>query len=112
MPSVHDRMTHEERRLRRAEMAEMVRSGAKFGEVASRFGCSRATVGDACCENDVLPAQGRSNGLSRSTYHVLAALQNTDESTRSIADRFRISQQRVHEILTVARNAGIKFPNR
>ena len=46
-------------------------------------------------------------------FTLLAALQNSPEKTlKEIADEHGVARQRIGQVLTVARNSGMRFPGR
>jgi transposase-like protein len=46
-------MTHEERRERRRQIAEVIRGGGSITDAAQMFGCTTEQVRRACLENRV-----------------------------------------------------------
>jgi transposase len=102
-------LTHAQRRVRRAEIAQLVADGLPIADAANQFGVSIETVRRACQEHGVAHRNVR---IQASSMRVLAELLNTRSSTDEIGDRLGFSRQWVQHILRAAREAGIRFPLR
>lgn len=105
-------LSHAQRRLRRIEMATLVRDGMTVQEVVRQFGVTICTVRCACRELGVV-AVGRKGPLPQSgTWAVLAALLNTSAPMAFIAEKHGMSRQQVRGIFDRAAEAGVRFPKR
>ena len=102
-------ISHAERRERRRQIADHVRKHRDIGLSAREFEVSESTVRKVCIEFGIdTPKQGnRGREMSGSTYEILADLINTDKSMKQIAKERELSVQRVSEIASKARQAGI-----
>jgi transposase len=90
---------------RRKQMAEMVDGGASVAEVAMFFQVNGATVRYACRLHGVVSKV--KNQLGPSTYRVIAALINTNDSITEICESLRIAEPYVRIILSDCKKAGI-----
>ena len=90
---------------RRKQMAEMVDGGASVAEVAMFFQVNSGTVGTACRLHGVVSKV--KNQLGPSTYRVIAALINTNDSITEICESLRIAEPYVRIILSDCKKAGI-----
>ena len=97
---------------RRKQMADAVSHGEGVADVCQKYDVSYATVVNACKEHRVSIPKVNSRLLYISTYQILADLLYTDKSCRRIGKDRQLSHQRVHQIYTAARDAGIVIPSR
>jgi len=88
---------------RRKEIATFAAENS-VKEACERFGVSTETVHKSCKAFGV----SLKDQVTRTSFHVLAKLLNTSLPVPEIARAFRMSQQRVHQILSEARTAGIR----
>lgn len=102
------KMTHEERRARRAEMAKAVADGEPIARVVRKFGVSHATVYLAAKEFDVPVRVSRPR--SRNTVMQAVAMALQGRSSVDIARDLEVSRQRISDILLLAADAGVRFP--
>lgn len=103
-----ERLTHEERAQRRAEIAEHIRAGTLTPEqAASKYGLTLPTVKEAMREHGV--RSPTSNELGPNTYRIIALLLGSTPPSE-IAERVGLSHSRVFEIRDKCVEAGIKFP--
>lgn len=105
---------HEQRRQRREAIALAVASGASRAAAARRFGISLGTVHRACTEHGLSARRGRPPGPSaggRGLEILAALLSNSFATDRAIADTFGVTRQRVDQIRTEARKAGVPLVN-
>ena len=120
-------MTHAERAKRRRDVVDAVRNGSTIRDVAKRYQISASYVYQLCMLEGVpLPLSGRpprpeprcireikkATPLGMNAYRVVAELINTEDSLREIGRNLEISPQRVCQIATRARQAGIPFAAR
>ena len=97
-------MTHKERAARREVAILMIRQGYTIDDVAQKTGLSAAYIYGF--------AKAKKPKKTKNVYNILAELLNTNDTQSVIAARFNVSQQRVHEVLQKAKDAGIKFQSR
>jgi uncharacterized protein (DUF433 family) len=90
---------------RRKKIAEMVDEGASIAEAAMFFQVSTAAAGTACRLHGVVSKV--KNQLGPSTYRVIAALINTNDSITEICESLRIAEPYVRIILSDCKKAGI-----
>lgn len=90
-------------------MAEAVATGLTVSRVAERFGVSYGTVQRACIEHNVTPRLGGRRPGGSLTIRILAALINTSKTQAAIAEELDVTHQRVNQIATEARRAGIRL---
>lgn len=108
-------MTHEERAARRKQIAEYVRERLHehdpCGGAAQAFGVGLHTVYNACDEHGVPRPKktGNTGGEIKrpGTLAIIARLCIGDETLTEIAESVGITKQRVSQIYTEARDAGI-----
>ena len=96
---------------RRKLVAADVAAGLTVAEASAKHGVSLELVYKACQEHGV-PLPGQRNKLSLNTYAIVAALLYTKKTLGQIAQEFRVSRQRVHQISKAARAGGIKIKQR
>ena len=96
-----------DRRQRRHLIAEVVRERGGPEGVAEIFGVSEQTVWMACREHGVRWAR-RPPRQAEKAFRILADLQNTGDPIADVARRRMVSQQRVSEVLRLARENGIR----
>lgn len=91
-----DRVDRLERRQKRREVASAVRSGLSIAEACKKFDVAPSYV-----YNSLAEFFGGSKNINRPTkvYEIIAALHNTSDTSAAIAERLRISPQRVSEVL-------------
>lgn len=99
-------MTHEERAERRRQIAECVKQGENPSTVASEFGVTIETVKNACYEYTVQFPKITKNSLS-SSLEIIAQLMKGDINQNVLAERFKVSKQRISQIRQEAIKAGI-----
>jgi len=109
------RLTHEERHLRRLDMANKVRAGLSVEVVANEYGVGTATVERACRQHQVTKvhnAKIKTPIKNLSSFEILAALMRNEQPSK-IAERFNVSRQRVDQIRVQAIRAKIPgFPSK
>lgn len=102
------KMTHEERRARRAEIAKAVADGEPIVSVVRKFDVSHATVYLAAKEFDVPVRVSRPR--SRNTVMQAVAMALQGRSSVNIARDLEVSRQRISDILLRAADAGVPIP--
>lgn len=105
-------LSHEERELRRIAIADYIKEGNSSTDAMETFGVSDMTVSRACKEDGVHPRCGKFSMRSNYTFKVLFLLMNTKATIQSLADKFRVSRQRIFHIKNAAIDAGFKIPAR
>ena len=120
-------MTHAERAKRRRDVVDAVRNGSTIRDVAEQYQICTGYVYKLCMiEGVALPLPVRpprpeprcirkikkATPLGMNAYRVVAELINTEDSLREIGRNLEISPQRVCQIATRARQAGIPFATR
>lgn len=98
-------MTHEERRKRRAEMAQAVKAGEPLDVICARFGVTLPTLYTSCRESGVTPPAKTETGQ----FDVLAALLERKEPG-AIAVTMGVSLSYVYRVRSRADAAGIRLP--
>ena len=97
-------------RERRRAIAEAVAArGLTIPEAVSRLRVSERTVRDACEEHGVTPRFAGRGPTADLTYTILARLINTPDGQTVIAETLGISPQRVNQVASKARAAGIRL---
>ena len=104
MPVTTVRLTHAERRARRQQIAEYVRSGHTLSQAARRFGVGLYSARLAASEHDVV-ATPRAQS---STMSILAALFARGMTRTAAAAECGVSKQYVSQVYAQAVAAG--FP--
>ena len=106
------RMSYEEKRERRANMAALVKAGWTIAAVANHFGVCELTVKEACRQAGVPITKLPRGQTPASALDILADLQNTDDTIAQIAERRSRTPSSVREILSRGRHHGLLFPSR
>lgn len=107
---MNERLSHPERKSRRAQIAAAVkREKLTAAEASERFGVSIHTVWSACREHDVIPEMFQNR--MPSAYCILARLLK-GESQADIARDLGISRQAVNQVKQRAIEAGIEIPRK
>lgn len=106
-----------EKNRRREAVRQRLIAGEKAGDLAIEFGLSKTYVLQCCPHAKRVQPPQRSRRrpgtlLSSRTYLICAALWNTSRTLEDIAGEFEISCQRVQQIYSSAREAGIPVPER
>ena len=97
-------------RQRRKRIADAVASeGLTIPEAVERFRVSERTVRDALEEHAVEPRHAGRGPTSDMTFRILAALINTADGQKPIADELGVSAQRVNQVASKTPAAGIKL---
>jgi DNA-binding CsgD family transcriptional regulator len=104
------KMTHEQRRKRRQEIAAYAAEGRTAAETAEHFGVTSQTVYNACRPVGVVPAATKQT--RHVAYATIADLINTDDTHAVIAARRGTTRQRVGQIASKCREAGIPIRRR
>jgi hypothetical protein len=99
---------HKERKIIREQIAKHAEIHGALS-ACEHFDVSDTTVRASCKEFDTTPAQTKGHSPKQSTYHIIAELLR-GESQSSIARNLSLSTQRVNEVATNCKNAGIKLP--
>lgn len=101
-------MTREERRQRRARIArDLMESDDPVHVIAAKYGVSVWQIRVAAREHGIaLPRRPRSD--SRSSFRIVAMLQEGDKSLSDIARLMGTSRQYISLVRNYARRAGIK----
>lgn len=100
-------LTHKQRRNRRKEIAQAVKRGKlSISQVTNKFQVTAETVRIACIEFGVSPPSQMNNRIKFTSFQVIA-LKQKGLSYCQIAKRINVSHQRVHQIVSSARNAGV-----
>jgi hypothetical protein len=102
-----ERLSHSARLRRREAMAAAVAGGESHGAVARRFGVGVSTVKDAVREFGGLTVRPDSALLKFDSYRVVADLVNTADPLGVVAERHRVSVQRVQQVYARCREAGV-----
>jgi hypothetical protein len=105
-------LSYAERAARRKEIAAFVAAGATTAEAAAKFGVSRGRAWAACRENGVTLPAAETQTTAPATYQIIAALCAGGETLTSIAARHAVTKQRVSEIYSACRAAGIPVRRR
>ncbi len=111
-------MKHAESRALKKQIAEAMREGMEIEKVMERFQVNADFVYMALKMFRVLLPANHKGALIRSkisktsTFTILRELLYTHDSIRGIGKKLGISHQRVSQILTAARNDGIRFVTR
>ena len=101
-------MTHKERRQVRATLAQLLSKGAQVADLCEQFNVSGHTVHRAAEEFGVeVRTDVHTNDLGVNTYNIIADLVMTDLSLSVLATRYKVSRQRVSQILHRCKQAGI-----
>jgi hypothetical protein len=107
------RLSQEERRERRGQMAQAIANGASMVEVCKQFKASPTYIKMACKEFGVsLAVSDRVEALGPNTLSIIAYLLNGTDPIREVAECFDVSRQRISDIKQRAEAAGIRFPRR
>ena len=93
-------MTHDERRLRRQKVKAAIAEGKLIDEIAEEYGLRREYVSRLVPHYKRVPFR---------TIKVLADLLNTKLTVRELAIKYKVSKQRIAQILKEAKDAGIVF---
>jgi transposase-like protein len=101
-------MTHDERRERRRQIAEAIRSGSTVAAAMARFGVVRTWVHESCREHGVAVAENEARAAGRAARRaaIVAAIRSGDAAKR-VARRFGLSASRVSKI---CREEGVPLP--
>lgn len=92
---------------------EDVKAGLGVKEAAERHGLCTSYVRNAARQCGVeIPGLPTGPTTTASTFEILAEILNTTDTFTDIAETFGVSKQRVWEIASKARAAGIKFAER
>lgn len=105
-------LSHQAREERRRAIADKAAEGVTVAELQGLFGVSRTLVETSCQQHGVVIPQ---NGYTRKfvkSLTLVAELLNTGETLQAIGERYGLSRQRICQVLTEARDAGIEFPHR
>lgn len=102
------KMTHEERRARRAEIAKALAEGASITDVMVRFAVSHVTAYEVAKAFRVPVSRLRARGGDTTIRTIALALQGT--RSKEIAAVLGVTKQSVSGILLRATDAGIRFP--
>jgi len=116
-------LTHEERKIRREQMAAQCQElfdngwsrGQAYTKLAMTFGVSTATVSLACKQCKItLPARGLSNGqeLHPNTLRILDLLKNTEHTYIEIANIVGCTKQNVQIVHKRFLSLGYELPTR
>ena len=101
-------MNRQERQQRRKTIADAIHNGLTLGEAASRFQLSMTMVRKA--HEEFYPEEKAKKGRPRpsSTIRIASLLINTPLTLQEIADRVKVSYQRVQEIQLELQGVGLE----
>jgi transposase len=105
------KLTHEERKKRRKEIASYVASGKTGDQAAARFRVSLETVAKACKEHGVQllrKGQGHRTAAKASGYSIVARIvEFPNMAEQQIAEEFGVSRQYINIVRTKAAKDGL-----
>ena len=105
-----ERLSHAERRARRAEIAAVCAKGKTAAEAAAKFECGATLVFTACREAGVEPKRKAATDPSR--LRLIAALVNTTTSFSALAKRHGVTRQAIEKFAGKCVAAGLKVRSR
>lgn len=104
-------MTHAERRERRKQIAETIKSEMlTLSTAAKRFKVCLRLCEMACIEHGVKPFREPPNRVSANSFSILKRLLDGARQV-DLARELNITKQRVGQIATNAKRAGFKLPH-
>lgn len=105
------KMTHEERRERRKQIAEAYSSGRSYSEISAEFNVSIETM-RTCRQEFGMPYRAQTSPVTHSPYSIIADIINGQMNMNQIAAKHGVSDQRVRQIQQNLLDAGACLPER
>lgn len=103
-----NRLTHDERRLRREKIAMMAKNGASRTELVRRFGVGISTIREACSAYGVpVPPSDRLGSIGRKSLLVAKLLTVDGKSQSEVAKELGVSRQYVHQVANMMVEVGL-----
>lgn len=102
------KLNHAECRERRKRIADFIKAGRTPNEACKEFGVSLSLVHQACREHDI----GVRLRVKNRTLHILADLQNTEDSYTTIGARHGMTGSAVGQVRERAAAAGLRIKRR
>lgn len=99
-------MNREAIRIRKQSISRFISEGHSISEAVNKFSVSRTTVYQACHENAIKPPVSI-KAPRPSAYNVLYEIIATDNSDKSISDKYNVTYQYIQQVRKYAESSGI-----
>lgn len=102
-----EKLSHEERRVRRQQLANDVKDGISLSQIYQKYQLSLTVIRESCREHNVKLVIPSKEGQTPS-YKIIAMLLNTSLPMSKIGEKCGVSRSRVQQIYVKCITFGIK----